>query len=287
MNELDKIYNYKDINVLLNGIAYRADKVEIDSKADVGATYKRGDKFTSNFSTNDYVNSSLKLSYYLTGPETLKSYFTSDSSISGNINGLYFSSGYLKNYRFNASPYSPVLIDAEIVFFEGLSGQFNTNYRPSNTKIPPLNYRFSSFTGVVNVDFNNYVESLSYNYEAEIVPVKKSQSRTPSEIRFNKKTVSIDILTNSLSGDMPLNGKTAAFVMTLANSGGPQETFGCSGLINQRSFGVQAGERLANKISITQNIVDNILCQELKSSGIIVFKANFHLMQQAYLNHDE
>lgn len=33
--------------------------------------------------------------------------------------------------------------------------------------------------------------------------------------------------------------------------------------------------------------VDNILCQELKSSGIVVLKANFHIMQQAYLNNDE
>lgn len=81
-----------------------------------------GSKFVEDHVASDGIRGSLKISYYLTGEDLIRDFLSDDKSdVSGNIAGMTFGKGRVANYSLDASPNSPIVVSAEIVFLINLA----------------------------------------------------------------------------------------------------------------------------------------------------------------------
>lgn len=128
-------YHFKQIPVTLNGNNLVAEDIQLSNEIELTPRYFVGDAITEAESPSSMWKGSLKIQYYLTGIDYLKQYIYSnkDEPISGNIGGMIFQQGYLSNYNLPIEPNSPIKINAEISFFDSLSGIFNPITAISNT----------------------------------------------------------------------------------------------------------------------------------------------------------
>jgi hypothetical protein len=195
------VQSYRNLNLLFNNEPVFANNIAINNSLDIIPVYYRGEEMTDKRNANSGPKGSVKLSYFLTGNDILADYIYATGFISGFLGGYSFRSGSLTSYSFNAEPNTPVNIDAEIVFFDPLTGRFGGQSLAKNPNLEILD--FSNSTITFTNGFNSNLESvlgLNYNYQQEIIPVYKSQQVYPNEINHGPKIVSIQLLTDSNSG---------------------------------------------------------------------------------------
>src|SRR4051812_8608613 len=117
------IYSFKDLPVYFNGDFFAANEADISVENQLNPLYLAQNKHASSYAPQGGINGSLRVNYFLTGQDPLKDFFSNElGSISGNLGGLYFNSGYLRSYSFTANPNAPVYVSAEILFYEQLKG---------------------------------------------------------------------------------------------------------------------------------------------------------------------
>lgn len=255
-------HSFKNANIKLNNSDIAVSNAQIVSSASIAPVYIQGQKHTLNYNTNNAIVGNLKLLYYLTGVDYVKTFINNESPIAINFGGLTVNSGYLKNYSINCQPNSPVLANVDIVFFEEIGGAFNPS-TPTSYSSDILN--FSDVTldtlGAYNQETLTSIVSINYNYSARVQPVYfakdvlVNEKIFPDRIVFLEKEVVTDIKFDTLNGRLAFSGNQAGVKVSFTHPSQPllSENFTCSGLVQTKVIESQAGELITNTISVIQN----------------------------------
>jgi hypothetical protein len=166
----------------------------------------------------------------------------------------------LTSYGFKSEPNKPVLINASVVFFDALSGQFAPTYTSAN-EIITLNYAQSSLTTLAGNKIGNIdnILGFDYNFSSQITPVYQMGQVVPESISFGIKDVNLGIISDCLSGDLSIYGNQACLNISLAHpyDSNVSENYGISGILYHREFQTSANNSLISNISVKQNFVEN------------------------------
>lgn len=271
------IYTYKNIDLNLaklniTGVSgkavatksqeYFCQNLALDLSTSLQPAFSIGSKFVEDYAATDGIKGSLKISYYLTGEDLLRDFFSDDKAeVSGNLAGLTFARGRVSTYSLDASPNTPIIVNAEIVFFDQLSGQFTPVFKEAPS-IDVFNY-YNTFvdnlsTGVLGKDIN--VFRFNYSFSSDITPVYKIESgigpSIPEDINISKKQASFTFDTDTVTGILPFSGQKAEIKVNLKNfTGLIVDTIRITGNISQKSLGTSIDQIINNKITILQSNV--------------------------------
>lgn len=247
-------YSFKNAEFKINDKAIIADSVSFNMSAPIEGTFKEFEKNSYEYHAANGNDNLLSMSYLLTGSDPLKSYIDLETgSISGYFGGMYFQSGYLSNYSFNATPNQPITINASIRFFEPLTGTF-TPTQNSATDYKFLNISDVSVTGSSLGSLDD-IDSVSYTFNQNVLPQYIIGETKPRKILFEKKEVKMDIKGVHITGNLPPQGTIADYQITLAHPQIPNlsETYFTNGKISSRSIEVQVGAEIKTSLTINQN----------------------------------
>lgn len=253
-----------------------AQDISLDLNATISPTYTTDKRYSYIFAPDDGINGVLSISYLITGDDPLKDYIVNDSgtnnhyrTLSGNFGGLNFSSGYLTNYSLSFSPNSKLAAQASIKFFGALSGQHTKSNKYSHAA--PDGASQGGDAAIFNVQdvkiTSNEVQdkeifysvdniaSLSYSYQSQVDPSYEIGEILPSHVVFGQKSVTANLELDSLSGDLPVYGKTADFKISLAHPDVPNFTleYPVSGAISRRNIKTSVGQLIKTDLTVQQS----------------------------------
>lgn len=253
------IYTNRNSVIKINNQNLFVNRIEIDSTANISPVYVDGQRHTTSFSNEGNVMSSIRISYFITGSDIIKNFcYDNALPISGYLAGIFFQSGYLNSYSVSIQPNAPIEATADISIFGAVTGIYDPNkiLRPD---IKPLNGSdiiVESLTESTTPYGNIY--SVTYNYNTEIAPIYFEKTGlnlsdiNPDRIAFGKKTASMEIITDSPSGHIPINALNSAVrVKALYADSNVAEIFNISGKMIKRSFDLSSNNY--QKIQIIQN----------------------------------
>lgn len=231
------IYTNRNTLVKLNNKHIFTNKTELESSANISPIYIDGQRHTTEFANDNNVNSKIRLSYFLTGSDFIKNELANETTaISGFIGGIYFSSGYLSSYTVDIQPNAPIEASAEIIIFGCLTGVYipTKSLFPTNANI--LNGSDIQFSNLSNSCPIGNVYSMSYSFNSDIIPIYYQETGTNKSnlsidrVSFGQKTLSCELLTDSTTGFIPINGYTSAFSLLAYDKNSVlAETFSISG----------------------------------------------------------
>lgn len=256
-------HTYKNAKVLIQGQEVVASDIQLSVAAQNTPVLLSEDRFPFHYSPTDGIRSSLNLSYSITGSDPLKDFIADEgASISGNIGGLYFSSGYLNRYSLQGNPNNPVTVEADIVFFEDLKGNFVPTHEPSLSKTV-ANYSSVSVTNLDGTETTvDELNTFSLDFQGQIIPVHYIDQDTgltdviPDRVAFGDKSLALTFRMSNLSGDMPISGKRGNAKIEIKDfDGNSLETFTIKGNMNQRQISTSVNQRVEQTVSIQQNYV--------------------------------
>ena len=267
-------YNYNNTSVVLGSgnesHHFSVASVGISLQNNLVPLYIIPDKSSFDYKSTQGLNGSLDLTYYLTGQDFLANFIENEKNfVSGNFAGLTFSSGYLTSYSFAVQQYGPVTVSANINFYGGLQGTFTPTHETSAvTGARPLNYSDAGLTGISGAipQFGGILqnaESVDYNFSSEFTPVYVVGEQMPREIRFNQKTINLNI--NGYNLDFYTHENFASGLydaeMTIGfkkpGMSSPEQEYKTRGTLTSQSIEVSAGEKLRTSISLIQNKIGN------------------------------
>lgn len=288
-------YSYKDFVVNLNQKEILCNSCEISQSAQVDVTAKEIDATNFNsFVAKGPMQGSLRLSYYVTGRDDLKSYIEADTSITGNFGGLYFASGYLNQYSINCLPNNPVLAQVDLKFFESLKGQFVPPAYPTPLDVPVLNFSDVTIDTLSSYSMEpiTNITSLSYTFAKDINATYLDDNRLDSNaayrISFGERKIVGQLVTDSLLPNLPPTGLNAGVSINFNAPSNPSlvESLTISGRITQKTISVSAGDILKNSISISQipdrrpNLSSFFPSQGNVGDPLTIFGENLDLVQK-------
>ena len=249
-------YTFRDCEVKINDLSFFATNISLSAEANSAPLFYTEERKIGDNVATDGVKGTAQISYYLTGVDPIKAFINDEDAIaSGNFGGLNFSSGYLRGYSFDAAPNTPVIINADIVFFSALSGSFS----PSNktyTGLTPLNFSDMTLEGEGVGDVNK-IQGIKYVYTTEITPiyVDRSGSNGSAEgVIFGRNNISLDISSDNLDQSLPVTGQGGTIDLYLRD---PEtnivESFNIEGVIKRRGVGASAGGQLSPSFTLIQD----------------------------------
>ena len=251
---------------------FLAQSVSLQLSATVSPSYLTEKRYSQTFAPEDGINGTLNLSYSLTGVDPLKDYIINDSgnaskyrTLSGNFGGLNFSSGYLTNYDVGFSPNQPITATASIKFFGALSGVYSETSRAnivSSENTPTLNVQDVTMSSDVedHEEIKHRVDnirSFTYTYAGVVEPSYQIGDILPDHVVFGPKVVQASLEVDSLSGDLPIYGKSVDLTATLLHPElpGVSETFPVSGVISSRNINTSVGNIISTNLSVQQTFL--------------------------------
>jgi hypothetical protein len=248
------------------------DEIAKDFTLEPTYEYSQNSKFNSRYAPNG-IDQSLTLTYNLTGADFIKDYISNEGFISGNFAGLSFHSGVLRSYSFSARPNSPIVINAEIGIYDNIAGVFTTVSSVATTK-PILNFSDASIESDSGRRFIDNLESLSFNYSAEIESHYEINNNTgltfiqPARVTVGKQNLDVSIVCDNYDFDLNIFGLTGVGVRINCNHPyltNPAETFLCSGILTAESLGAGNNDLVKKVLTIKTNqpgeppVITNIL----------------------------
>lgn len=250
-------FTYRNTKLLINGNPYFCNNASINESNSVSPSYSLDNQYNDRYAADNGINGSLKFSYLLTGSDELINNISNEKNIiSANFGGLNFQTGYLKSYSFNLTPNNPVVIDAEIVFFDSLSGSFSPNFEI----VPELQCLNVANASIVNtlggaIGTISNVTNFSYNYNIDIQPQYNIDKKNPERAVFGIKEVTVDLTSDKTDGFISVSGQKVSLRTKLVHPTNTNiyQNFDCKGVLVQKDFTSSAGNILSNKISIKQN----------------------------------
>jgi hypothetical protein len=253
-------YTYKNCKITLNEQPIFVTNASVEFAARPEPQYYSEQRHAFDYTPTNAIGGRLDIAYILTGEDPLKGYFEEEKySITGDFGGLNFKSGYLSSYSFQGVPASPVTVQAQIVFFDDLKGDFNPTYEQAE-KTDFLNFSDAVLGGGSGIGDVSNVLNFGYGYQAEIEPVIRAGDIVPSEVRFGKKQVSLSLDIDTLSGDLSITGNNSAIQINLkpVDSFVTIESFGVRGPLHAKNIKAAANEPLMTSLSIRQ---DNVVAE--------------------------
>ena len=259
-------YNFQKIPISINNKSLIIESAELSDNIELKSKYTFDNKVSQNKLPESERVGNLKIVYYLTGYDYLKQYIYSDSNtpISGNIGGLRFNCGYLSNYAITVDPNLPVMVSADIAFYDQVTGTFavqnpvnNTGFilRHSDTQIVNLsNYTVNTLNNITHAAFD-YSCTLTPNfnyYDTGAVPI------IPNNVFIGERAINVQINSDDVRFNLPISGEQYGvnFLFSNPTNTGLYETFGCSGLINSKTFNIGNNKPHSHVIKLSQNHVN-------------------------------
>ena len=254
-------YTYKNSKILLNGIPYFAQNVSISEAANIGPGYHLEDKDNFRYAAEDGIGGSLKISYLLTGLDTLANNITNEEdSISGYFGGLFFDEGYLRSYSVNLSPNNPTAVTADIVFFDTLKGTFSPNHEfaPELKCLNSADVKIGTMAGNTIGKINNLTD-FSYDYSVDVGPGYKIGETIPSRVVFGPKQINVNISNDKIDSFVSVYGQKVMFRAALLHPEDQSiyQLYDCNGTLYQKEVSSSAGNIIKYQISIKQNNLSN------------------------------
>ncbi len=259
--------HYKNLPVVINNNKLLINSVELSQEVGLESTYRIDDSVSENYLCKSPYIGDLKLSYYLSGQDYLKQfiYSTENQTLSGNVAGLRFNQGYLTSYSFNVIPNSPIQVNANISFFDkitgtmGISGAQNYTGKALNLSDVSIN-NLSNYTTNVLTNINQ----INFNYSCNVSPVYKFVDSGSSPINADRviigeRTISAEISSDNTAFNLPLSGENYGLTLTFNHPyNSSSETFGISGRINSKDLNLNSPGTHGHNIKITQNHLNKV-----------------------------
>lgn len=257
-------YTYRNTDITINEKKLFVDKIDITQSTSLEDLYLNNEKNSFKSSPVNNISTSIKLSYFLTGQDVFKPYFTDETtSIKGNFAGLTFDEAYLKNYQIVFDPNSPAKAEVELVYFDALQGTFS----PTSSEYP--NSEILNFNNIIISQSDDTTENLtnitngSFTFNSEITPayyVNNTIGLTnfkPDRVVFGKKEITTELTTDSLTSSLPIYGVDANLTIQLVHPTNSlfNEEFFCSGILHERKLSVNKDGILQSLVSVKQNRV--------------------------------
>ena len=241
-------------------------EAQLSEQLKLSPAYLENQRYAFNYSPVDGLEGSLKLTYFLTGADYIKTFILDEQNvISGNIGGMFFRSGYLKNYSLGANPNSPVQVNSEIVFFEQLKGTFapTTPTQPELEILNVSNVEIDNLNGFSH-ELTSDIQSFNYNFTSDIRPVYTFETGTglssiePTRIMFGPKEVVTNVIVDLLSGDLPITGKNAGIKLTFKHPNLPNlsESITSSGRLVEKNINSNINNVVRNSWTIIQHVLE-------------------------------
>lgn len=262
-------YTYRDISLTLNNKALFANDITVSQSNDLSNPFIHGEKSNERSISNKDVETVIDFSYYLTGKDFIKDYIDQNKNfvLSGNLNGINWNEGYLRSYSINGKPNSPLIVNASIIVADSLTGTFNA----SNPSQPPENLKIINFndcqfvSNAWSVVSPSNIIDYTWNFTSEIEPIyfQKDtgvENSNADRVYVGKKEITSDIVSESENFNLDFSGQNFAIDLRAKSPTSPEvyETFGVSGKLNQKTWGIADGDYSRMTFSISQSHTNNI-----------------------------
>ncbi len=255
-------YHFKQLPIRINGQEIVCESIDISQQLTTQPKYNFDSRISETELADSMYNGNLKLNYYITGQDYLKNYLYSNESqpISGNLAGLMFGQGYLSNYSLNIQPNSPILVNANIIFFDQLTGTLVSSSQSIRTGIVlrTSDITINSLSNFTQNTLNNFTRA-SFDYSAKINPsyFYYDTGTIPTKadnISIEERTLTTEIISDNTTFNLPISGEKFGSIFTFKNpfNTGIYETFGCSGLISSKLLNINISNPHEHTIKITQ-----------------------------------
>ena len=255
---------------ILSTQSFLCESVEASLQSNVQPSYLDGFQFATDYSPTDLVQGSLSITYYLTGQDLLRDYFDdNDSRISGNFGGMFFKEGKMSSYSIAGQPNQPIKVNAEIVFFDQLSGTFTPSDTPAEEVQVPNFYNFQ-FTNNSQDEIGN-VNILNFNYSLnnEIIPVKHLNSTLPDSLLVSQRNSQLQAEIDIVSGTLPTSGLKVDLSLDLKDFGGNAiYSLPITGVLNSKNISTSIDDIVRSNISVfSTQVSDQPTITDLTTSG--------------------
>ena len=255
---------------VLSTQSFLCESVEASLQSNVQPSYLDGFQFATDYSPTDLVQGSLSITYYLTGQDLLRDYFDdNDSRISGNFGGMFFKEGKMSSYSIAGQPNQPIKVNAEIVFFDQLSGTFTPSDTPAEEVQVPNFYNFQ-FTNNSQDEIGN-VNILNFNYSLnnEIIPVKYLNSTLPDSLLVSQRNSQLQAEIDIVSGTLPTSGLKVDLSLDLKDFGGNAiYSLPITGVLNSKNISTSIDDIVRSNISVfSTQVSDQPTITGLTTSG--------------------
>ena len=261
------LYSANNAKLQINGNDICANNAQLSLNASIQPNYLITKRSTNQYSANNGIGGKLDFNYYLTGADYFSTFITgqgeapiADSqTISGNFGGLHFDSGYLTNYSITFTPNAPAIASASVAFFDQLNGIFTATEEvaPEDRRI--LNFKYATVEGeLATGEVENFIAG-TYNYSCDVTPVYLMTETKPSSVSFREKTVNVNFEIDNPTGYLPVSGSSAKITVSLKNeiTAATENSFACSGLLQQRNIASAVGDYIKQTITIVQASTEN------------------------------
>lgn len=254
-------YSYKNCRVQINDIDYYAQAASLSEQGNVESSYNITSKNSNSYVANDGIGGSFNISYLLTGQDGLVKYLSlDDEPIQVNFGGMFFKSGFLRRYNFTLQPDTPLIVNAEIAFFDSISGQFSPYYESGN-EIQCLNSAEATVTNFPGSDTanSNYITKLNYNYDANIAPQYVIGKTIPTRIVFGERVITAEITSEQINPFLMVSGNVANVRIKLKHptNNSIYQNIDVNGVVYQKTYDTSQNSILSNSVVIKQTNLEN------------------------------
>lgn len=252
-------YTYRNLEVLLDNNPIWANSATFSVDDSIQPNYLVGNRYTNNYAPVSHQVGSLRLNYYITGADYLKSFLNNDTvnSVSGYFGGFYFNSGYIKSFSIQGEVNSPVMASAELLFFQEVSGSFNA-CKKTPPKIAPLHFSDASITADSSNEINglNNISNFTYSYSQEVNPITNVESVTPN-VSLGKRDISMSLEQFHIENFIPFSGKNAQLTISLKNPHTKSivDTIAVVGKCYQKTISAETNKPILSTLNIQQNYI--------------------------------
>ncbi|MEK6880036.1 MAG: hypothetical protein AABY22_10530, partial [Nanoarchaeota archaeon] len=260
--------NYKNLPLTINGYQIPTFDISLTQKNNLKNPFLLGEQLSFDSVPEGPFQGNLAIQYYLTGNDFLKRYIDIKDSypLSGNFGGLLIDNLYLTNYSVQGEPNNPITVNAELQFFNEISGTFHSS-QPN--PIPPttrwLNCNTITLSENIFRELNiTNLLNFSWNYNADITPayhgietgIKQLQ---PFRILFGEKTISTSLTSEVNNSTLPFTGQNYGISISCVHPDSPSisEIFVCSGKINTKTISSNTNQPSLQQINITQKNINS------------------------------
>lgn len=244
-------YSFKDCEIKIDDRVIPVNSANLSLSNQFSPLITQQDTTITEYAPERATQGSLRLSYYLTGADYIKSLFFEQTGISGNIAGFYFDSGYLKSYSFEGEANAPVVVSAEFLFYEQLKGEMQMSRRTYDVK--PLNYSDALFLTTYPVTQANFSYTANFQPTYFHRDVDNSDMALPEYITWDLPEVNLTVSHLGFTPELPTAGYNSTNYLVFRDaSGNTQESYTVRGRATQKTLAANGTNPITSELNIRQ-----------------------------------
>ena len=260
-------YTSKNTKVQINGQEFSADNASLVWEANNVPIWLEGQRHSFDYLEAGGIYGGFSFDYFITGNDPLKDFLSNETeTISGNFGGIYFTGGYLESYTINGRANTPVKVQANVVFFDQVHGDFAPTYEEQEEQ-KILNFSNATITNSSFDDIGSIANltDLNYSFKSNVQPyywardVSDLDNITPDHVSFLDKTAQLSISSDNISGVLPMNGidSVVSFALKDPSDLSTIETYSINGNLYKKEVGVGSSDKINSSLTLKQNFVND------------------------------